>query len=79
MYLARKNWEREAEQMGAEILENSVRVVATIRGVVVGRWDKARRTGELRRQETRRVNSSNEDGKKHRGHNGGVLKLVRRK
>jgi hypothetical protein len=49
MYYAYAKWETDATALGAEFVENKRRALATVRGVVVGRWDKHSKTGELKR------------------------------
>lgn len=49
MYYAYAKWETDAATLGAGFCENKRRILATIRGVVVGRWDKHGKTGELRK------------------------------
>lgn len=49
MYYAYAKWESDASALGAEFCENKRRALATVKGVVVGRWDKHTKTGELRR------------------------------
>lgn len=49
MYYAYSKWEIDATAVGAEFAENKRRTLATVRGVVIGRWDKHSKTGELKR------------------------------
>lgn len=49
MYYAYTKWETDAVMLGAKLCENRRRTLATVKGVVVGRWDKHTKTGELRK------------------------------
>jgi hypothetical protein len=47
----RRAWEEAADKVGAIVLENKDGMVATVRGVIVGRWSNATRSGEIKRSE----------------------------
>lgn len=52
MYYTYSKWEMDASNMGAQFVENKRRALATVKGVVVGRWDKHSKTGELKTVQT---------------------------